>query len=129
MKMSLKNPTVDEVRTELGSPSTDDISDDTLQRFIEEEKSLYGAAYRAAEVLARKYAFKADISVGDYRAALSKISDRWGNLAAEMKKRAAIYGQVPFVGGISKSQNELLNSDPDRPGPDFHRDMWVDRWT
>jgi len=127
--VSLASPTVTEVREEIGSPSTADISDVTLQRLIDEETTLYGAACRAAEILARKYAFKADIAVGDYREALSQVAERWQELAADLRRKAAVYGQDPFVGGISKAKNQELLSDPDRPEPDFVRGQWDDNYT
>lgn len=127
--MASHSPTVDEVREELGSPSTADISDLTLQRLIDEEKTLYGAAYRAAEILARKFSFKADIALGDYREAFSDRAKRWQELAAELRRKAAVYGATPYVGGISKADKERIESDADRPEPDFRRGMWDNSYT
>jgi|SRR5690606_13270981 len=126
--MSDSRPTVQEVREELGSPSTEDISDETLARLIDEEKTLYGAASRAAEILARKYAFKADLAVGDYRESFSDVAKRWQEIAESMKRKAAVMGAKPYAGGISVADKKLLRMDPDRPKPDFWRGMWDNRY-
>lgn len=115
------------VREELGSPSIDDISDETLQRLIDEEKTLHGAAYRGAEILARKYAFKADLAVGDYRESFSDISKRWQDLAEGFRRKAVVAGGRPYAGGISLSDKRDQAKDPDRPKPDFWRGMWDNR--
>lgn len=105
--------TPQQVREELGSPSTEDISDETLARLIEDEKTLFGAAYRAALIIARKYAFKADLAVGDYRESFSQIAERWQKLAEELCCKAAVHGGAPpYVGGI------------DYKKPDFWRGMF-----
>lgn len=101
------------VREELGSPSIDDLPDETLQRIIDEEKTLFGAAYRGALILARRYAFKADLAVGDYRESFSQIAQRWQELAEELRCKAAVYsGGRPYAGGIEDYK------------PDFWRGMW-----
>lgn len=126
--MSNTMPTVDEVREELGSPSTQDISDLTLQRLIEEEKTLYGAAYRAAEILARRYAFKTDLAVGDYRESFSDVAKRWQELAEALRHRAVMAStSKPYAGGISVDDKKAQAIDPDRPKPFFWRDMWDHR--
>jgi len=117
------------VREELGSPSTEDISDETLQRLIDEEKTLYGAAYRGAEILARKYAFKADIAIGDYRESFSQISKRWIELAECLRQKAVIAGSRPYAGGITVGGKMEQKRDPNRPNPDFWRGMWENRYT
>lgn len=127
--MAFDNPSVDDVREELGSPSEDDISNATLQRLIDEENTLFGAAYRAAEILSRKYAFKADLAVGDYRESFSDIARRWQEQAAELRRKAALYGAKPYAGGISESDKKQIESDTDRPEPDFRRGMWDNSWT
>lgn len=120
-------PTVQEVREELGSPSAEDISDLTLQRLIDEEKTLYGAAYRAAEILARKYAMKVDLAVGDYRESFSDIAKRWQEIAESLRRRAVLAGKPPYAGGISVEDQTMRKLDPDRPKPDFWRGMWDNR--
>src|SRR5690606_11183059 len=86
--------TVEHVREELGSPSHEDISDETLARLIEEEKTLYGAASRAAHILARKYAMQCDYARGNVRESLSQISKAWRELALELEKKAALYNGI-----------------------------------
>ena len=125
--MAEQTLTPDIVREELGSPSTDDISDETLERLIGEEGTLYGAAYRAAEILARKYAMKVDLAVGDYRESFSDIAKRWQELAESLKRRAVIAGAGPYAGGISVADKLARQCDPDRPKPDFWRGMWDNR--
>jgi len=127
--MAFATPSVDNVREELGSPSTDDLSDETIQRLIDEEGTLFGAAFRGAEILARKYAFKADLAVGDYREDFSAIAKRWQELAAELRRKVALYGAKPYAGGISKSDKKRIESDTDRPEPDFRRGMWDNNYT
>lgn len=104
-----------EIRDELGSPTEEEISDSTLARLLEEEKTLHGAAYRAAEILARKYAGEADVSVGNYRESLSQVSKRWQELAEVLKRKAAMHGR-PYA-------------QPAQPKPDFWKGMWDNRYT
>jgi len=127
--MAFATPSVDDVREELGSPSTSDLPDSTIQRLIDEEKTLFGAAYRAAEILARKYAMKVDLAVGDYRESFSDIAKRWQELAAELRRKATLYGAKPYAGGISESDKKRIESDTDRLEPDFRRGMWDNNYT
>lgn len=106
------------VREELGSPSQEDISDTTLTRLISEEKTLYGAAYRAALILARKYAFQPDYARGNYRESSSQISKAWQKLADDLKVKATLAGSAPTIGGIGR-----------RSKPDFWRGMFDDNWS
>lgn len=108
-----------DIREELGSPSQDDISDETLQRLIDEEKTLYGAAYRAALIIARKYAFQTDYRRGNVQESLSQVSQAWHKLADELKVKAALYGGTgAFAGGTQKPVK-----------PDFWKGMWDNRYT
>jgi len=114
--------TVEHVREELGSPSHEDISDETLARLIEEEKTLYGAASRAAHILARKYAMQCDYARGNVRESLSQISKAWRELALELEKKAALYNGTAslraYMSGIDKPYK-----------PDFWRGMFDNRYT
>lgn len=122
--MSILSPTPAEIREELGSPSTTELSDALLQRIINEERTYYGSAARAAEILYRKYALQADVDVEGYRERFSQIAEQWRQVAAELRRKAALYGAQPYFGGTSKTDIAARRTDPDRPGPDFYRGQW-----
>lgn len=107
------------VREELGSPSVDDLSDATIERLVDEEKSLFGAASRGAEILARRYAFRADVAIGDYRESFSNVSQRWIELAKELKVKAAAYASARAIVGSASPTADAK--------PDFWRGMWDNR--
>lgn len=114
--------TVEHVREELGSPSHEDISDATLARLIEEEKTLYGAASRAAYILARKYAMQCDYARGNVRESLSQISKAWRELAAELENKAAVYSGSAAIRSYAPGLNKPYK-------PDFWRGMFDNNYT
>jgi hypothetical protein len=86
------------LREELGSPSAEDISDATLLRLLEEESNFYMAAYRAAEILSRKYARMVDKSIGNYRENASQLYKAWKEVSKDMKKKAMLNSSsLPYV--------------------------------
>ncbi len=109
----MPKPTIDDVREELGSPSQEDISDATLARLLDEEGTLYGAAYRAALILARKYAFRPDFKRGNYSESTSQISESWSKLAEELKQKAVMSGAMPIMSRQVKKRQ-----------PDFWKGMF-----
>lgn len=105
------------LREELGSPSAEDISDATLLRLLEEESNFYMAAYRAAEILSRKYARMVDKSIGNYRENASQIYKAWKELAESFKRKAILSSSsLPYV----------ANSDPK---PAFKKGMFDDNYS
>lgn len=127
-------PTPDAVRREVGGIPEDVeeiLGTQDLLEIIDDERSLYGAAARTAEIISRYYAHKADESLGDHKQWFIKRASNWQALAIYLRRRASTVAvnAVPYFGGISLADKEFRNSDTDRPKSDFYRDMWEDRWT
>lgn len=113
-----------EVRAELGSPSSDVISDATLQNIIDDEETLYGSAARAAKIIYRHYSLLADKTAGDVSIEYSNRAELWQEIATELKNEATALQGKPMVGGISESDKELVESDDDYIDPFFGRNNW-----
>ena len=115
-----------DVRAELGSPSSDLLSDSLLTRIIEEETTLYGSAARAANILQRHFSLEADKKLGYISIQYSKRAELWKEIAEEMETKSGLYGATPYAGGISVSDRETIEDDPDYPEPFFDLEGFMD---
>lgn len=115
-----------DVRAELGSPSSDLLSDTLLTRIVEEETTLYGSAARAASILYRRFSLEADKKLGYISIQYSERAELWKEISEDMKEKAALYGASPYAGGISVSDKETVEDDSDYPDPFFDREMFMD---
>lgn len=104
-----------DVREELGNPSEDIISDSTLSRLADENKTLYGTAARAAEIIARHFHLKADRSIGDYREYNYRRAEAWSKEAEKIREKESI-ASAGGMGIIDQSDKK----------PFFRRGMWGD---
>lgn len=115
---------LERLRAELGNPSKEVISDDLLDALlVEEQENFFGAASRAAEIISRVYAQKADESLGDYSVNYSRMAKRWGELADELQEKSSALSAKPFIGGISRMDKQRRKDAADRPTEYFSRDM------
>lgn len=115
-----------DVRAELGSPSSDLLSDSLLTRIIEDETTLYGSAARAANILYRHFSLEADKKLGYISIQYSNRAELWKEIAEDMEHKSAIYGATPYAGGISLSDKDTVEDDSDYPDTFFDRDMFMD---
>lgn len=115
-----------DVRDELGSPSTDIISDSLLTKLINEEETLYGSAARAADILYRHFSLQADKTAGRVSIDYSNRAELWRDISSEMKEKATALQGTPIVGGISVEDKRTIEEDSDYPDPFFGRDSWFE---
>lgn len=88
--------------------------------------------YRAAAQGARRRAAEANEgvaskTVGSLTLTYSQRSANWLKVAASLEAQAdkgAGSALMPFSGGISKADKELVAADADFDKPDFYRGMW-----
>lgn len=118
--------TSSDVRDELGSPSTDTISDTLLTKIIGDEETLLGSASRAAKILYRHFSLKADKTGGRVSIKYSKRANLWKEIATDIEEKANTANGMPIVGGISINDKETISDDSDYPDPFFKRDAWFE---
>lgn len=88
-----------DVRRELGDPSTDTLTGTTLSAIVDEETSLEAAAAHAAEILSRKFALKADRSMGGVSLEYQARAERWQTIAQDLDGQAV--EEIPVAGSLS----------------------------
>lgn len=117
--------TRDEVRFLVGDTDTADqlAQDEEIAYAVAQEANARAAAARVARAIAAKFARKADKSVGDLRISYKQQYDNYIALADELTRDAAIYGAMPYAGGISESDKDSVEDDSDRVNPSFKRGM------
>lgn len=112
-----------DVRTELGSPSSDVITDSTLEYIIENETTLERSAARAARIISRHFSLKADKTLGEVSYDYQDRAEKWLEIAKDFENKVSA-GVKPYAGGISKSDKEAKANDPDMLDSFFTRDMF-----
>lgn len=128
--MSFSSPTVAEIRSEIGSPSTTEIADATLTSIISQEVTYYGSAYRAAEQLQRYFAVRAaDYRAGNYSESFSQRAKAYADIVKELRTKMESLSAQPYFGATSVSDIDTREDQTDRPDPDFERNMFKDNWT
>lgn len=94
---------------------THQIEDEEIAWLLTQEVDVFSTAAALCEVLANKYAVKADMYVGDLRIAHSQKSIAYRKQAVEMRKLATRNSTAPspYAGGTSLADKELdeLNTD------------------
>lgn len=77
--------------------------------------SLYEAAYRCCLTIASKLARQADKQIGDLQVSLSQKAKTYQSQAEHFKSLAAMedYTPVPYAGGITISDKEIDQDNPD----------------
>ena len=115
----------DEVRFLAGDTDFDSqlVTDEEIAYAIAQEANNRMAAVRVARAIAAKFSRDVDKAVGDLKISLSQRYKQYVALISTLESEAAIYGAVPFAGGISVSQKDTLEDDSDRVQPSFKRGM------
>lgn len=118
----------DKVRLLIGDTDEDDplIYDQEIAFFLEEFGGVRAAAAAAARAIAAKFSRLADKQVGDLSLKMSQKAKAYLDLAGSLNDgtgRTAALLAIPYAGGISRSDVRARESDTDRVGPHFTRDM------
>lgn len=106
---------------------------DTTEQLLQDEEYTFLLAEKAnnilqasalgAEVIARKFAREATMTVGDTRVEWSRRAELYWSLAQDLRTRNVAV--APFVGGISKDTKQTYEDDTDRVQPLFTKDQFV----
>ncbi len=116
--------TPSKIRAELGNPDESDLSDVTIIDAFAEEVTFWGTAARCAEILARRYAHRADYGLMEYRESFSQRAKAWAEIAKDLRRKARMYGKSdPYAGGISVDDKKMRANDLSRTPPSFKRNM------
>lgn len=119
----------DQIRFDLGDTVQADplLQDEEINFCISKESAYYGQLARACEAVAMRFQREASTKVGplsyDLATRAKQFSDR-----ADMYRKRAVAAHVPYVGGMSQAEKQNDESNPDKTGPYFKKDMQKDRW-
>lgn len=116
----------DAVRLLVGDTNTNDqqLQDAEVEFALSQANDkIYSAAAIAARAIAGKYSRLVDTSFDTVKASYSQRRDQYLAIAEQMEKQARSFGSlgVPAAGGISLSDMDSVEEDPDRPQPAFKR--------
>lgn len=81
--------------------------DDVIAFMLAEEGSPRAAAIRLARTLGKRYAAKADVTVGPLSVTYGKTADGWYDLADRLRAEAAL-SAAPIVGGLPTAEKPGL---------------------
>jgi hypothetical protein len=115
-----------QVRRIIGDTDTTDqlLQDEEITFALSQRPSIYGAAAEACRYIAGQFARLVDTAASDLKVAYSQRSKQYTQLAILMEAKAlARSGGLPYAGGISISDKETREQDPDRVQPQFQLDM------
>jgi len=116
--------TAEDIRAHLGDVDEDLLSEDALELLLD-EGGLYFACARGAEIIAQKYARRADKALGDQRINYNESASMWLDIADRFRTKAS-KTTAPIVGGISAADVRRRKAHGDRPQSDFERGMLGD---
>ena len=119
---------IDEIRffSQLTDTNDQRLSDEELTFLRTKEDTNVGAAARACETLAAKYASEVDVKVGsagEFSIKSSQLSAQFSGIAATLRKEASKHAS-PWSAGISVSEKEAQEERTDRVEPAFTRDQF-----
>ena len=126
----------DFVRFNLGDTDTNDqiVTDEEIAAALASASDdVYLASAIVARAIAAQFARASDISMGEGALAISDraISEAFLELAKRMERQAKKFGTaaigVPAAGGLTKSELETLDQDPDWNEPKFREGQFVNR--
>lgn len=101
-------------------PGGKNFSDEELQRYLDNEPNVYGAAAAICRMLAARWATKAYTAVsGGASQSFQSVAARWDKQAMMLEKRALRGGL--YAGGISVDRKDDVEDDSDRVEPSFGR--------
>jgi hypothetical protein len=121
----LTNPLM-QVRRLLGDvlPSDQQVQDEEIKWSLS-RWNIYGATAEMANSLAFQLARQVDVVQGELKTNFSNRSKQYAALARQMKLLANTSAQ-PYAGAVSIADKINVQSDPDRPPPDFQRGQFDD---
>ena len=124
-----RNSDKDKVRFLVGDTSATSplLQDPEINYLLETEGTALSAAVAAAIGIAAKFARLMDESVGDVSKSYSQRHEHYLKLATSLRQRRAEKSVCPFAGGISESDNQITETDPDSIKPSFTRDLHDNR--
>ena len=120
------NSDLETVRFLIGDTDSTDalLQDAEVNWTLAQNSNVYFAASMAAETIASKFARKVDKAVGDLRQFYSQQSKQYRALATDLKRQASLKGSIlPYAGGISVSDKEVVEENTDRVQPSFEMGM------
>lgn len=119
----------DKLRFDIGDTLQFDplLQDEEINFCLGAESTYNGGVARACESIAMRFQREASTKVGALSYDLATRAQQWSDRADMYRKRAN--ASRPFyVGGMSKSEKRADESNPDKTGPYFRKDMMRDRW-
>ncbi|GEO26234.1 hypothetical protein AAC03nite_20190 [Alicyclobacillus acidoterrestris] len=119
----------DKLRFDIGDTLAADplLQDEEIAFCLSSESTYNGAVARACESIAMRFQREASTKVGALSLDLATRAQQWSQRADMYRKRANA-SHAPYVGGLSKAEKAADESNPDKTGPYFRKDMMRDRW-
>ena len=117
----------DQVRLTIGDTVSTDpqLQDEEIGFFVTLRSSIDGAAAECCRTLATQYSRSADTAGGDQKVSYSQLAKAYALRALQFDAQAAMAGAgLPYAGGISVTDKQLNENDPDRVSPEFSRGMF-----
>lgn len=118
----------DDVRLLIGDTNTEALfdsrlEDEDIERLLVLEGGVRRSAARAADILAAKFARKAEsTAIGQDRNVVSTRAAELRATARELRQSAAAEA-IPTAGGITQSSKDSAETNTDRVAPAFRRGM------
>jgi len=114
------------VRLYIGDTDTTDqlASDEEINAAIAATSDLYAAASMMCQAISAKFARQIDTSVESVSRKASQRSQQYNKMAKDYTTLSTQSGAglgVPYVGGVSESEMDSVESDSDRVRPAFKR--------
>jgi hypothetical protein len=120
----------DQVRRLIGDVIATDqqMGDEEINFALTLRPGVYGPAAECARMLAAQFGRKADVVTsspggGQLKTNYSIQATRYMALANELDEKAAIFGAMPYAGGISQADKETQEQNSDRVTPQFNLGM------
>ena len=119
--------TVEKIRWEIGDTvdtvqSPCKFQDAEINYAYDQEHSILKAAARLCEQLAVRYSDASDRTMGPLRISMTEKSGLYAAKAKGLRKRSMAYAE-PYVGGISKTREDIFETDSDLIQPTFGKGM------
>ena len=101
------------------------LQDEEITLYLSLRSSIWGAAAECCRTLSAQYSRSADMRAGDSETRFSQMATAYALRAQQFDAKAAASGAgMPYCGGISASDKETQQSDPDRVNPQFALGMF-----
>lgn len=121
---------VDGVRFLIGDTDQCDVllQDEEIQSFLRlYNQTPLNAAIRCCETIIAKLSRRPDEQVGQVRISYSQQAKAYRALLSDLQNRIATENAAPYAGGISISDQNAQNQNPDRVRPKFNRNIFNNR--